>query len=409
MPKTLYETYDRIIRGIESAGQRQDAITALRWLCFSKVPLYLSQIIEVLAIESGENGGFYPDERLPDPTDIMVICSSLISCSQTDEEAYSMPQLGLSSRCSTKSQEKDATRDKTRIRLAHFSVKEYLLSDHCLLALEFQAPNCHMAMAEECLHYLLYLFENLPLTEDLIAQHPLSRYAAEYWWQHAQAAEDTPSPTVINSAQKLFMNKKAGVLPWVQLYDTDRKWVGVQLSLSITDVAPPLYYAASIGLLQVVENIMPRIIDINAEGGKYGNALQVAAFNGHGKVVQALLDAGADVRAAGGLYGNALQVASANGHEKVVQVLLDAGADFVAAGGRYCKPLQAASAKGHKKIVQVLLNVGADPNAEGELHGTALQTASEGGHEKVVEILLNAGADVKDEARYLTTQQKASS
>lgn len=141
MPKTLHETYNRILQGIESARQRQDAIKALRWLYFSDIPLYLSEIIEVLAIENRESGGFCPDERLPDPADIMVICSSLISCSEIDEE----------------------TRE-TRIRLIHISVKEYLLSDGCLLVLDFQTLTCHMAIAEGCLHYLLCLYEQFPLT-----------------------------------------------------------------------------------------------------------------------------------------------------------------------------------------------------------------------------------------------------
>ena len=325
MPKTLYETYDRILQGIESAEQRQDAITALRWLCFSKAPLYRSQIVEVLAIENGDSGGFYPDERLPDPADIMVICSSLISCSEIDEEIDTSP-LSSSNHWSRYYEKHDLIMDKTRIRLAHFSVKEYLLSDQCLLKFGFQEPACHMAMTEQCLHYLLYLYENLPLTEELIAQHPLSRYAAEYWWQHARAAGNTLNSTVINLARKLLMTKDAGVLSWVQLYDIEYGWKGINLSRAIADLAPPLYYAAWTGLSQIVEDILAEGVDINAEGGEYGNALQAASSKGHEKVVQMLLDAGADVNAKGGRYGTALQAASENGHEGVIQLLLAAGA-----------------------------------------------------------------------------------
>ncbi len=52
--------------------------------------------------------------------------------------------------------------------------------------------------------------------------------------------------------------------------------------------------------------------DVNAQGGRYGNALQVAAasFEDHYQVVQMLLDKGVGVNAQGGLYGNALQAAS---------------------------------------------------------------------------------------------------
>ena len=40
-----------------------------------------------------------------------------------------------------------------------------------------------------------------------------------------------------------------------------------------------------------------------------------------------LLDKGVDVNAQGGRFGNALQAASERGHEKVVTMLLDKGAD----------------------------------------------------------------------------------
>jgi len=43
-------------------------------------------------------------------------------------------------------------------------------------------------------------------------------------------------------------------------------------------------------------------------------------------LVQILLDRGADVNAEGGFDGNALQAAFSRGHKKVVQILLDRGA-----------------------------------------------------------------------------------
>src|SRR5271154_1519224 len=48
------------------------------------------------------------------------------------------------------------------------------------------------------------------------------------------------------------------------------------------------------------------------------NSLQAASDRGHEKVVELLLGKGADVNAQGGHFGNALQAASERGHEKVV-------------------------------------------------------------------------------------------
>jgi ankyrin repeat protein len=45
-------------------------------------------------------------------------------------------------------------------------------------------------------------------------------------------------------------------------------------------------------------------------------------------MVQLLLDKGSEVNAQGRLYGYALQVASLGGHEKVVQLLLDNSAEI---------------------------------------------------------------------------------
>jgi ankyrin repeat protein len=47
---------------------------------------------------------------------------------------------------------------------------------------------------------------------------------------------------------------------------------------------------------------------------------------GHEAVVKLLLDKGAKVNAQGGRYGNALQAASEGGHEAVVKLLLNKSA-----------------------------------------------------------------------------------
>ena len=57
--------------------------------------------------------------------------------------------------------------------------------------------------------------------------------------------------------------------------------------------------------------------DVNAQGGRYRNALHAASAEGHDKIVEVLLSKGADVNAPGGHYGNALQAASAEGHDKI--------------------------------------------------------------------------------------------
>ncbi|THU75667.1 hypothetical protein K435DRAFT_706700, partial [Dendrothele bispora CBS 962.96] len=61
--------------------------------------------------------------------------------------------------------------------------------------------------------------------------------------------------------------------------------------------------------------------DVNAQVGKYGNALQAAAYGGNEGIVKLLLDARANVNAQGGQYGNALQAAAYGGNEGIVKLL----------------------------------------------------------------------------------------
>ncbi|KAK1954643.1 ankyrin [Colletotrichum sublineola] len=128
--------------------------------------------------------------------------------------------------------------------------------------------------------------------------------------------------------------------------------------------------------------------DIHAEGGYFGNALQAAskggydnicgqfdtalqAASGHGdrNIIQMLLDKGADVNAQGGLFGNALQAASFYGYKNIAQILIS-------------------------KEGEMLISKGADVNAQGGKYGNALQAASKGGYKRIVEMLLSKGADV---------------
>ncbi|KAM0452465.1 hypothetical protein ACHAPV_009499 [Trichoderma viride] len=67
-------------------------------------------------------------------------------------------------------------------------------------------------------------------------------------------------------------------------------------------------------------------IDVNAQGGILGSALQAAAISGQTESIKLLLDKKANVNAAGGLYGSALNAAIIGGYWNIVEILLQAGA-----------------------------------------------------------------------------------
>ena len=122
-----------------------DAVKVLRWLCVSDRPLQLLELVDVLAIETGDEGGFCPDERLPDPEDVISICSSLITygvktSGDEREDGYSNSSLTEADgdNIDALPQSGGKHRYDYEIRLAHFSVKEYLLSERCSLRSDFE-------------------------------------------------------------------------------------------------------------------------------------------------------------------------------------------------------------------------------------------------------------------------------
>jgi ankyrin repeat protein len=97
--------------------------------------------------------------------------------------------------------------------------------------------------------------------------------------------------------------------------------------------------------------------NVNAEGGKYGNALQAACVESSAKTVRMLLEDGAEVNSQGGEYGNPLQAACAGYKcsEDVVQLLLENGAEVNAQGGKYGDVFKAASVAGVSRRIMNLL------------------------------------------------------
>ena len=70
--------------------------------------------------------------------------------------------------------------------------------------------------------------------------------------------------------------------------------------------------------------------DVNAQGGKYGNALQAAAYSGNPESMRMLL---VGVGTQGERCGNALQAAASHGNVEAMQHILENGADVAAPSG----------------------------------------------------------------------------
>ena len=365
-------------------------------------PLHLEEISEVVAIDVNDTPQFDPDRRLPDPRDVVEICSTLITVTPRLSDNAEFDDAEFDDLELSNLEVGDSELGKSNpkfsgffVILAHFSVKEYLTSDIIrqgqAVGYSLQKIDCQISLAKDCLAYLLHFDEMGSLPTEVFAKYPLARYAAENWTSHARVAEKKDNKL----CQDFFLTKGKAFLNWIRLYSPDYP-AGSNLSRSPAGIASPLYYASLTGLLESATMLIDKGVDINAQGGTHGSVLLAASSRGYDEVVQMLLENGADVNAQGGLYGNALIEASSMGYDKIVQMLLENGADVNAQdeGGNYKSALIAASSRGYDEVVQMLLENGADVNAQGGLYGNALIIASSLGYNKIVQMLLENGANV---------------
>jgi ankyrin repeat protein len=402
LPRTLDETYERMLMNIDP-DFIDDAKRILTWLCFSERLVRVYEVIEGLAVELGEQPRLNCERRLQDPHDIFRICPGLISIVNTINDLSDSDHA---------SQLSDPSFPKLSLRIAHFSVQEYLESDRIrsqsAANFALESRTAHTELAKTCLVYL----QNVRLHE--LNRFLLASYAAKHWYIHLKKGDENCDS--LNLLATHFLGSKDDIFEnWIRIDDPDHKYgieKQVELKRSSEEIASPFYYACLLGLYRPLQLLLKadsvkRRID--ALGGNSGTALQAASQKGFQHIVQLLLNHGAEVNAQGGLYDNALQAASTKGHEQIVKLLIAHDAKVNAQGGRYDTALHAASYQGHEQIVKLLIAHNAKVNTQGRRYGTALHAASHQGYEQIVKLLIAHNADVNAQGgRYMTALKAAS-
>jgi ankyrin repeat protein len=385
LPYDLDETYQRILSNLVShPGYERNAVRLLQFLTYSKRPLRLEEAIDAIAVYpnlgSYENS-FSTDNRLPNPDEIIRYCSSLVKVTKRKGKLYNHRKRALGEK-----------RTISELQLAHFSVKEYLVSAR--VQERFKEPlsetRAKAAIVEVSISYMLVAAPNYGQVDH--NELPLVELAAKYWTEHARKAE-VDHETVVAWSQKLCETTDA-----LSLCQDINKDFECEAFLTLRDgrregFANPLYYASLAGLSQTAKKLLDEGAEVNTMiGGTFNFALTAAAYNGHTVVARLLLDRGADIEAVSKISGSALYAASSQGHKAVVECLLDKGADIEAASSKFGSALFAASSHGHRAVVGFLLDKGADIEAASSKFGSALYAASLHGHRTVVELLLDKGA-----------------
>ncbi|KAL6695652.1 ankyrin repeat-containing domain protein [Trichoderma pleuroticola] len=384
LPTGLDETYNRMFQNIHS-NFRQEVISLLKWLCFSIDILTLDMLADIFILRPECDAILKVEDRLFSSNDVLKYLPGLVITYKgmaANEREYSKRRVA-------------SHRDffyslgEVKVRLAHFSIKEYLTSarmrDGPMSAFSFTDIDAHLWIARSCIAYhKLLSCSNL---DHGSTKHDgrLRRYA-----------------TRSHSLQAMI----SAALDDVEI-ERGSTSVGRML-------LRPYLYTARRGCLQLADLLLPQDDGVNLYRTQedLDMALQDAAFGGSKAVVEKLLHEGASVNANGIPFG----------HIAIVDLLLDKGADIDAEGhindwegtSTRSTPLQIAGKNGHLDTLELLINTthcilsltldhptcfkyllenGADANIV-ECNESALYSAARGGYWDEFDLLLDKGADV---------------
>ena len=187
-----------------------------------------------------------------------------------------------------------------KIKLSHFSVKEYLLSAHVEEYFRIDEKTSHSKIAQLSIAYLLQFDDDSsPITRATFDSMPLTQYVAEHWIGHVKSARGI-GPTVLQLILHLFTSDSAPLKNWIWVYNID----DIYSIMGRPVFYSALYYSSLAGMEEVTGCLLHKGENANVEGGRYGNALQAASYEGNMAIVKLLLESGAEVNAVGGHYGN---------------------------------------------------------------------------------------------------------
>ena len=289
----------------------------------------MPELIDGIAVDLHEPACLDPRRRLQDEDDLREICPGLIDVGVKGDNETQFVAVGDS----------EMGQRTPTLRIAHFSVQEYLESDRIrqqkAATFSLRSASAHAEIAQICLVYLQEpVLSTGILDQTKLKEFPLAHFAAKFWHHHYKNAAGATS-RLDGLILRIFQQHQGSFYTWVKLHNADTPWrTHVEFLLDSRHIGSPVYYASLLGLDGVLHELINTCQEhtserrdlINTQGGKYGNALQAASEGGHDKVVQMLIDAGADVNAQCRHYGSALRAASVRGNDKIVQMLMNAGA-----------------------------------------------------------------------------------
>lgn len=398
----------------------EDAHRLLTLLCFASRPLLVEEAIDGLAVNIGAAACLDRNRRLSDFSDLLSICPGMIEVVDSSKGLTEISQIDDSLDCKT-------------VRIAHYSVQEYLQSrriqDHTAKRFALRSESAHRDIAHICVTYMTdpdmlselpreLSIRKLKLTPNgekearlpqigsknmkrFLKQYPLLHYAAKEWQRHYNKA-NTFEGTLDDKILEMFSKRKSCRL-WLFLEygnQSSSNWLTGAL-LSTGKAVSPLYFSSWLGYVPLVQRLLSKTAKASTKPmiinqpltEVCGTPLRAAAASGHEAVISLLIEAGADANVRGRIYGSALDAAACQGNPKVVKQLIDAGADANLVDDANL-PLISATWHKHEDAMKVLLAGGANVDTVTVHRGPAIVEAMDVHFARGVRILMRAGANV---------------
>jgi len=453
MPAGVSEAYSRELDRIMKLPQRakSTALAILRWILFAVRPLKVKELAEALAVSDlSDDADSYPRDRLPDVWEESFV----------DEDYVNEIVLAhCGSLIQLRARSSDEPLASRSVHFVHFSVKEYLLNLPDLYHLVGSSNHINVAEEETRLSHICLRYLSLPIfAESPPNQHvyPFLAYAGWAWYFHSYKRKLEPPAEIIARTKRVFHPYTGSWKVWSPVMELnlsdERRLDGhdtgersetetqsggtaeddgsIQDSNSSSErssddsdaagesdgeedsaregnepqettpyvMLNPLYYAALLGIEEIVRWLEDQGLDCDSVGGRYGFPLQAAVVGSHEAIVRHLVSRKANVNQKGGQFQTALMAAADKSTPEIVKILLDAGADVSAStndGLAGFTALHYAAYRGDVDIVNLLLDAGAPIDAPDEQGICALHLACATGRMAVVETLTTRGANLE--------------
>ena len=414
LPKTLKETYDKILNSIPRRNQSYIR-AVIQWIACSAIPLSLDELA-VAAVNDPAAAKFYGSKYQPTGggENIEKMLFKLIDVRKAERvsvmdlfEGGPKPRWTEVFNNFERAKEQVWYYGSDIVTFSHSSVRDYLLQRHddadVSRSFSFSENMAHRFIAKSCLAF----FQNIttPSAGDKACGEGffcLFTYLGRHWHTHAACLRDEEPgslahllnevPFAVNcllSARDEYTEESfAEIVGWEGSH-------GERPSPELI-----LRYVACRGSTCVLDSFLASNPDLDVNGStEYGDtALSLACERQHWQIADTLLKRGADPNKNSESIAPIVD-ASMHGADDIVQKLISHGANVNVECGTFSHdtpntPLSAAIAASHLSTIELLLINGANPEIISNL-GNAISVAASLGRHECVDLLLKYGATLE--------------